>query len=142
MAEGARACCIKGSYDRCYRHIRDGELLGNRTPFPCPRYRDAPSPQDRFPTDARLCNCCRERLVKAACQQGLTIKQSYGHVGKRLLLDASRSIPSGRGHVLLNKLKSGGTASDPRSVLKAPTATATLTQDELWIRVAIPTSGD
>jgi IS5 family transposase len=44
----------------------------------------------RFPTDARLYNRCRERLVKAARQQGLKVKQSYQHVGKRLLLDASR----------------------------------------------------
>jgi IS5 family transposase len=44
----------------------------------------------RFPTDARLYNRCQERLVKVARQQGLVIKQSYRHVGKRLLLDASR----------------------------------------------------
>jgi IS5 family transposase len=44
----------------------------------------------RFPTDARLFNRCRERLVKMARQQGIVIKQSYHHVGKRLLLDASR----------------------------------------------------
>jgi len=44
----------------------------------------------RFPTDARLYNRCRERLVKAARQQGIKIKQSYQHTGKRLLLDASR----------------------------------------------------
>jgi IS5 family transposase len=44
----------------------------------------------RFPTDARLYNRCRERLVKLARQQGIVIKQSYQHVGKRLVLDASR----------------------------------------------------
>jgi IS5 family transposase len=44
----------------------------------------------RFPTDARLYNRCRERLVKTARQQGFKIKQSYQHAGKRLLLDASR----------------------------------------------------
>jgi IS5 family transposase len=44
----------------------------------------------RFPTDARLYNRCRERLVTMARQQGLKIKQSYEHVGKRLLLDANR----------------------------------------------------
>jgi IS5 family transposase len=44
----------------------------------------------RFPTDARLYNRCRERLVKMARQHGLVIKQSYQHVGKRLLLDSSR----------------------------------------------------
>jgi len=44
----------------------------------------------RFPTDARLYHRCRQRLVKIARQQGLVIKQSYEHVGKKLLLDSSR----------------------------------------------------
>jgi IS5 family transposase len=44
----------------------------------------------RFPTDARLYHRCRQRLVKMARQQGLVIKQSYEHVGKKLLLDSSR----------------------------------------------------
>jgi IS5 family transposase len=44
----------------------------------------------RFPTDARLYNRCRERLVKMARQQGLVIKQSYEHVGRRLLMQSSR----------------------------------------------------
>jgi IS5 family transposase len=44
----------------------------------------------RFPTDARLYNRCRERLVKIARQQGLAIKQSYEHVGRRLLMQSSR----------------------------------------------------
>jgi IS5 family transposase len=44
----------------------------------------------RFPTDARLYNRCRERLVKMARQQGLAIKQSYEHVGRRLLMQSSR----------------------------------------------------
>jgi len=44
----------------------------------------------RFPTDARLYHRCRERLVKAAWREGVTIKQSYRHVGKRLLLGSSR----------------------------------------------------
>jgi len=44
----------------------------------------------RFPTDARLYNRCRERLVKMARQQGIKIKQSYQHTGKKLLLDVSR----------------------------------------------------
>ena len=33
---------------------------------------------------------CRERLVKAAQREGVVIKQSYRHVGKRLLLGSSR----------------------------------------------------
>ena len=44
----------------------------------------------RFPTDARLYNRCRQRLVKIARQQGLVIKQSYEHVGRRLLMQSSR----------------------------------------------------
>ena len=44
----------------------------------------------RYPTDARLYHRCRERLVKAARREGVVIKQSYRHVGKRLLLGSSR----------------------------------------------------
>jgi IS5 family transposase len=44
----------------------------------------------RFPTDARLYHRIRERLVKAARAEGLVIKQSYQHVGKRLLMQSSR----------------------------------------------------
>ena len=44
----------------------------------------------RYPTDARLYHRCRERLVRAARREGLLIKQSYRHVGKRLLLASSR----------------------------------------------------
>jgi len=44
----------------------------------------------RYPTEARLYHRCRERLVKAVRRQGLVIKQSYRHVGKKLLLQSSR----------------------------------------------------
>jgi IS5 family transposase len=44
----------------------------------------------RFPTDARLYQRMRERLVKVARAEGLTIKQSYEHVGRRLLMQSSR----------------------------------------------------
>jgi IS5 family transposase len=44
----------------------------------------------RFPTDARLYQRMRERLVKAARAEGLAIKQSYEHVGRRLLMQSSR----------------------------------------------------
>jgi transposase, IS5 family len=44
----------------------------------------------RFPTDARLYQRMRERLVKVARAEGLTIKQSYHHVGRRLLMQSSR----------------------------------------------------
>jgi IS5 family transposase len=44
----------------------------------------------RFPTDARLYQRMREQLVKTARAEGLTIKQSYRHVGRRLLMQSSR----------------------------------------------------
>jgi len=44
----------------------------------------------RYPTDARLYHRMREQLVKAARAEGLVIKQSYAHVGKRLLMQSSR----------------------------------------------------
>jgi len=44
----------------------------------------------RFPTDARLYQRMRERLVKVARAEGVTIKQSYQHVGRRLLMQSSR----------------------------------------------------
>jgi IS5 family transposase len=44
----------------------------------------------RFPTDARLYNRARERLVKTARKLGLQIKQSYERVGPRLLMQQSR----------------------------------------------------
>jgi IS5 family transposase len=44
----------------------------------------------RFPTDARLYQRMRERLVKVARAEGLSIQQSYEHVGRRLLMQSSR----------------------------------------------------
>lgn len=44
----------------------------------------------RFPTDARLYNRMREKLVKAARAEGFVIKQSYEHAGRRLLTQSSR----------------------------------------------------
>jgi IS5 family transposase len=44
----------------------------------------------RYPTDARLYNRSRERLVKTARKLGLHIKQSYERVGPRLLMQQSR----------------------------------------------------
>ena len=44
----------------------------------------------RYPTDARLYDRARERLVKAARKEGLRIKQSYSRVGKRLVMKQSR----------------------------------------------------
>ncbi len=44
----------------------------------------------RFPTDSRLYDRARERLVKAAKNAGLLLRQSYTRVGKHLLLMQSR----------------------------------------------------
>lgn len=44
----------------------------------------------RYPTDARLCDRARERLVKAARKEGLKIKRSYVRVGRRLVMKQSR----------------------------------------------------
>jgi IS5 family transposase len=44
----------------------------------------------RYPTDARLYNRARERLVKEARKGGIQIKQSYERVGPRLLMQQSR----------------------------------------------------
>jgi len=43
----------------------------------------------RFPTDARLYQRMRERLVKVSRAEGLTIKQSYDRVGCRLLMQSN-----------------------------------------------------
>jgi IS5 family transposase len=44
----------------------------------------------RYPTDARLYNRARERLVKVARERGIPIKQSYERVGPRLVMQQSR----------------------------------------------------
>ena len=44
----------------------------------------------RFPTDSRLYDRARERLVKAARAEGLELRQSYKRVGKILLKKQSR----------------------------------------------------
>ncbi|HZJ08475.1 MAG TPA: IS5 family transposase, partial [Trueperaceae bacterium] len=44
----------------------------------------------RFPTDARLLDRARERLVKLAQVEGIELRQSYVRVGKRALKQQSR----------------------------------------------------
>lgn len=44
----------------------------------------------RYPTDSRLYNRSRERLVKAAQELGIELRQNYKRVGKHLLLKQSR----------------------------------------------------
>jgi transposase, IS5 family len=44
----------------------------------------------RFPTDPRLYERMRQRLVKAAREEGVVLRQSYVRVGKRLLAAQSR----------------------------------------------------
>lgn len=44
----------------------------------------------RYPTDSRLYDRARERLVSEARQAGLTVKQSYQRVGRYLVMKAGR----------------------------------------------------
>jgi IS5 family transposase len=44
----------------------------------------------RYPTDARLYNRSRERLVKAAAQRGIDLRQNYNFVAKHQLLMSHR----------------------------------------------------
>ena len=44
----------------------------------------------RYPTDARLYDRARQRLVQGARKEGLDIKQSYERVGRQLLMKSSR----------------------------------------------------
>jgi IS5 family transposase len=44
----------------------------------------------RFPTDARLYDRMREHLVKEAQKRGLTLRQTYRRVGRKILLRQSR----------------------------------------------------
>ena len=44
----------------------------------------------RFPTDPRLYDRMRQRLVMAARRKGVALRQSYARVGKRLLARQSR----------------------------------------------------
>ena len=44
----------------------------------------------RYPTDARLYDRARERLVEAAGQRGIALRQSYRRVGKQLLMKTNR----------------------------------------------------
>jgi IS5 family transposase len=43
-----------------------------------------------FPTDAKLVNRARERLVRLAQKRGMRLRQSYRHVGKRALIAHQR----------------------------------------------------
>ena len=43
-----------------------------------------------FPTDAKLMHRARERLVRLAKQHGVSLRQSYTRVGKRLLIQDQR----------------------------------------------------
>ena len=44
----------------------------------------------RFPTDSRLYNRARERLVKLAKKYGIKLRQGYSRIGKKLILKQSR----------------------------------------------------
>lgn len=63
----------------------------------------------RFPTDARLYDRMRGRLVKAAGENGVTLRQSYGRVAKKALRAQSGHAKAGqfkRARKATKKLKS------------------------------------
>src|SRR5437870_12874802 len=47
-----------------------------------------------FPTDAKLLNRARERLVRLAAHVGAELRQSYARVGKLALIKHQRYCPS------------------------------------------------
>ena len=55
-----------------------------------------------FPTDAKLMHRARERLVRLAKQHGVSLRQSYTRVGKRLLI---QSQPFKRANRALRRLR-------------------------------------
>src|SRR5215204_5436175 len=62
----------------------------------------------RHPTDPRLYDRMRERLVAAARREGVVLRQSYVRVGKRLLAQQSRYAPArqwGRARGCTRKLR-------------------------------------
>lgn len=83
----------------------------------------------RFPTDARLYDRMRQRLVKAAKQEGITLRQSYVRVGKRLLTWQSRYASARqfkRARRCTNKLRTilGRVTRDIERKSEKPTAEA------------------
>lgn len=50
----------------------------------------------RYPTDARLYDRARERLVKAAKERNVELRQNYNRVAKQLLLMSHRYAHAGR----------------------------------------------
>lgn len=50
-----------------------------------------------FPTDSRLCNRSRERLVKLAAKNGVDLRQSYSRLGAQALLKAGRYLHARQG---------------------------------------------
>ena len=55
----------------------------------------------RYPTDARLYDRLRERLVKSARKNGIELRQSYERIGKKVLRSQS-------GYAKANRFKSVG----------------------------------
>src|SRR5215813_11529190 len=61
-----------------------------------------------FPTDAKLVNCAREKLVKLAKRLGVRLRQSYARVGKIALMKHQRYAHArqfNRANKALRKLK-------------------------------------
>lgn len=73
--------------------IRSGLRLGVIKPSQLKRVNVDTTVQEkhiRFPTDPRLYDRMRQRLVKVARREGVALRQSYVRVGKRLLAAQSR----------------------------------------------------
>jgi hypothetical protein len=58
-----------------------------------------------FPTDAKLLNRARERLVRLAKKLGVSLRQSYARVGKLALINYAHAHQFKRANRSLRKLK-------------------------------------
>jgi len=102
-----------------------------------------------FPTDAKLIDKTRERLVKQAKRAGIDLRQSYTHVGKRALISHQRYAHAKqfkRAGRQLRKLKTflGRTIRDIRRKTRGDTALEAAFLRPLWLgeRVMTQTKRD
>ena len=90
-----------------------------------------------YPTDAKLINKARVRLVKMARAHGLTLRQSYVRVGKKALIQHQRYAHAKqfkRARKQLNKLKTllGRTSRDIERQIKGNDDLQETFRAELW----------
>jgi len=91
-----------------------------------------------FPTDAKLINRAREKLVRQAREAGLTLRQSYVRVGKKALIAHQRYAHAKqykRARKQLRKLKTylGRTLRDIRRQIKGDLALEDAFRRPLWL---------